>query len=75
VDQFSETFLIQLRAAGGGFAIEAGNHQLNFLVQLAAAGRAKRPTLRIRGVRASGVPEQGLVQIAAAGEGTVFFED
>jgi len=64
--------LIKVRAAGGGFDVDAANVNVGDLVRLAVAGGDVKPRLQVR--NAGRLPVADLVRIAVAGGGSVVFE-
>ena len=64
--------LVRLAAAGGGFAVDANNCLLDYLIRIAAAGSGKQARLVVRQLQHLNLED--LIRIAAAGKGCVFFE-
>ena len=65
--------LMQIAAAGGGFRFNSGTRHTDDLTRIAAAAKSGDATVVLAGI--SDRPTADLIQIAAAGKGSVIFED
>ncbi|MGM0563974.1 MAG: hypothetical protein ACQES2_06555 [Pseudomonadota bacterium] len=64
--------LVRIAAAGGGVRVDGGALDVDELVRIVAAGGAKKTEVII--ANADAMKTDGLVRVAAAGQGRVSFD-